>query len=137
SGDSLNNPTYLERFRREAKAAARLHNTNIVPVFGVGEQDGVHYYAMQFIHGQGLDEVLREVARIRGAKAEPSSGIAHSLLTGRFEAPAGAQEAAQAETGSPALTAASSGLTTSDVHYFRSVARIGVQVAEALAHAHG
>src|SRR6187455_2017516 len=34
---ALLNPTYLERFRREAKAAARLHHTNIVPVFGVGE----------------------------------------------------------------------------------------------------
>jgi serine/threonine protein kinase len=35
--------TYLERFRREAKAAARLHHTNIVPVFGVGECDGTHF----------------------------------------------------------------------------------------------
>src|SRR5919205_373320 len=59
-------PTQLERFRREAKAVARLHHTNIVPVFGVGEHEGVHYYAMQFIHGQGLDSVLDELARLRG-----------------------------------------------------------------------
>ncbi len=45
---------HLQRFRREARAAARLHHTNIVPVFGVGEQDGVHYYAMQFIYGESL-----------------------------------------------------------------------------------
>src|SRR5436189_5719463 len=50
----LTHPTHLERFRREAKAVARLHHTNIVPVFGVGEHEGVHYYAMQFINGQGL-----------------------------------------------------------------------------------
>src|SRR3954471_11764179 len=47
---------YPERFRREARAAARLHHTNIVPVFGVGEDRGTLYYAMQFIPGQGLDK---------------------------------------------------------------------------------
>ncbi len=46
------------RFEREAKSAARLHHTNIVPVFGVGEQDGLPYYVMQFIQGLGLDAVL-------------------------------------------------------------------------------
>lgn len=46
------------RFLREAKAAARLHHTNIVPVFGVGDEDGVQYYVMQFIQGLGLDAVL-------------------------------------------------------------------------------
>jgi serine/threonine protein kinase len=51
-------PTQLERFRREARAAARLHHTNIVPVFGVGEHEGVHYFAMQLIRGQSLDHVL-------------------------------------------------------------------------------
>src|SRR5262249_31577046 len=50
--------TQLERFRLEARAAARLHHTNIVPVFGVGECEGVHYYAMQFIEGQALDVVI-------------------------------------------------------------------------------
>src|SRR6516165_6502187 len=38
-----------KRFEREAKAAARLHHTNIVPVFGIGEEKGLHYYVMQFI----------------------------------------------------------------------------------------
>src|SRR5262249_49061227 len=52
-------PLAIERFRREARAAANLHHTNIVPVFGSGEQNGVFYYAMQFIEGQGLDQVLR------------------------------------------------------------------------------
>ena len=49
--------------------AARLHHTNIVPVFGTGEQDGVHYYAMQFIRGQGLDRVLLELQRRDGSGA--------------------------------------------------------------------
>ena len=52
------------RFEREAKSAARLHHTNIVPVFGVGEQDGMPYYVMQFIQGLGLDAVLEELKKL-------------------------------------------------------------------------
>ncbi|MCA9077190.1 MAG: serine/threonine protein kinase [Planctomycetaceae bacterium] len=52
------------RFEREARAAAQLHHTNIVPVFGVGEQDGHRYYVMQRIQGLGLDSVLAELAHM-------------------------------------------------------------------------
>ena len=61
----------LERFRREAKAAARLHHTNIVPVFEVGRDGEVAYYAMQFIQGQGLDQVIDELARLRDPGRKP------------------------------------------------------------------
>ncbi len=47
---------HVTRFRVEAQTAANLHHTNIVPVFGVGEHDGMHYYVMQFIDGAGLDQ---------------------------------------------------------------------------------
>ena len=48
-----------QRFRcREAQAVARLHHTNIVPIFAVGEHEGLPYYAMQYIRGDGLDQVL-------------------------------------------------------------------------------
>ena len=47
-----------KRFRREARTAGKLHHTNIVPVFGVGEEDGFHYFVMQLIDGVGLDVVL-------------------------------------------------------------------------------
>src|SRR5262249_28974077 len=49
SAGALADPKQVRRFEREAKAAARLHHTNIVPVFGVGRQDGHHYFVMQFI----------------------------------------------------------------------------------------
>lgn len=90
----------LERFRLEARAAAKLHHTNIVPVFGVGEQDGLHYYAMQFIRGQGLDDVIAELRQLRegpyssrravaspppgaGASTTIAASVAQALLTGR------------------------------------------------------
>jgi eukaryotic-like serine/threonine-protein kinase len=53
----------LQRFQREAQAVARLHHTNIVPIFAVGEQDGLPYYAMQYIRGRGLDVLLEDWRR--------------------------------------------------------------------------
>lgn len=49
------------RFQREAESAAQLHHTNIVPVFAVGEQQGLHFYAMQFIDGLPLSTVIRRL----------------------------------------------------------------------------
>jgi serine/threonine protein kinase/tetratricopeptide (TPR) repeat protein len=69
--------THLRRFHAEARSAARLHHTNIVPVFDYGEQDGICYYAMQMITGVGLNRVLDEVRRVRssaGALAATRSG---------------------------------------------------------------
>jgi hypothetical protein len=59
-----------ERFRREAKAAARLHHTNIVPVFEVGRDRDVSFYAMQLIQGQGLEQVIAELRRLRAPARE-------------------------------------------------------------------
>ena len=75
-------PQWLDRFRREAKAAARLHHTNIVPVFGIGEQNGVHYYVMQAIDGVSLEK--RPVADMRqmatwGLKIAEALAHAHAL----------------------------------------------------------
>ena len=58
-------PGRKQRFEREARAAAKLHHTNIVPVFGVGEHEGLPYYVMQFIQGLGLDAVLEELKRLQ------------------------------------------------------------------------
>lgn len=174
-------PTKRRRFEREAKAAARLHHTNIVPVHGFGEHDGTPYYVMQFIPGLGLDAVIDELARLPDSGAAPRSSrpqssqgdelneaLARSLLgpvgplTGGWSRPA---------DGDPTLTSAgsatpdpgplsrptrdqSASLSSSGVHlpgqsgagvggsaakkttYWESVARIGVQVAGALAYAH-
>src|SRR5262249_23509455 len=135
----LAHPSFPERFRREAQAASRLHYTNIVPVFGVGEADGLHYYAMQFIQGEPLDKVLRDLRRLRkkGPRsaepvAEPS--VAGSLLSGHFGE---AWPEGQAGTGDEAAAAGDAAGSTSQLSgsgeaaYWRSVARVGVQTAEA------
>jgi serine/threonine-protein kinase len=138
------------RFQREAKAAARLHHTNIVPVFDVG-QDGEHlFYAMQLIHGQGLDSVLDDLRRLPGQpQAGPPAqdkGIAASLLSGRFEqellAEGGDADATAAFESRPPSSAVLPGnselsAAASDRRgYYRGVAQIGVQVAGALGYAH-
>ncbi|MGC4002915.1 MAG: protein kinase [Pirellulales bacterium] len=55
------NPQRVERFRREARAAAQLHHTGIVPVFGVGDDGGTYYIVMQLIVGRSLERVIREL----------------------------------------------------------------------------
>jgi len=52
---------HLQRFRNEAQAAAQLHHSNIVPVYFVGCERSVHFYAMQLIQGQTLAEVTNEI----------------------------------------------------------------------------
>jgi eukaryotic-like serine/threonine-protein kinase len=51
----------LQRFKNEARAAASLHHPHIVPVFSVGSDKGVHYYAMQLIEGRTLDQFVRQL----------------------------------------------------------------------------
>ena len=57
-----------ERFQREARAAARMHHTNIVPVFDVGQDNNIVYYAMQLINGEGLDQVIHELQRMKNER---------------------------------------------------------------------
>ncbi|HJS07051.1 MAG TPA: serine/threonine-protein kinase, partial [Pirellulales bacterium] len=132
----------LERFRREAKAAARLHHTNIVPVYGISEHAGVHYYAMQFIQGQSLNLVIDELRRQRNHPAsENPAGIEHIRSDALSDSPdeMRAQENDSASAnGYAADVPLSSEFSTpaSADEFYRSVARVGLQVAEALAYAH-
>jgi serine/threonine protein kinase len=117
---ALLDPKKRERFQREAQAAARLHHTNIVPVFGVGEQDGLPYYVMQFIQGEGLNEVLARWRRGKtGAKRPEGKTLS---ATGALPETLGANPlpATELPTGRP----------------WREIARIGIQAAEALHYAH-
>ncbi|CAA9429384.1 MAG: serine/threonine protein kinase [uncultured Phycisphaerae bacterium] len=66
-------PRQLQRFRNEAQAAAQLHHAHVVPVYAVGCERSVHFYAMQFIDGRSLAEVIRELRRDRD-RARDSRG---------------------------------------------------------------
>ncbi len=151
----LGDATRLERFRREARAAARLHHTHIVPVYGIGEHDGLHYYTMQFIRGHGLDTVLHEVKRLRHEPGAPppaeataeqplSTTLALGLHTGRFPVNEKGKDGSTASVvpqphPGPAPTAdgdRSELSTQPDAIYLRSVAQIGIDAAEALEYAH-
>ncbi|MHC4341138.1 MAG: serine/threonine-protein kinase, partial [Planctomycetota bacterium] len=103
---------HLQRFRNEAQAAASLHHGNIVPVHAVGQERGVHYYAMQYIEGRTLAQIIEEL------KAAEDSGLGAS------------------ETSSAALGALTKERSTRTVAWCRAVARLGIQAAEALDHAH-
>ena len=90
-------PRQLQRFHNEAQAAAGLHHTHIVPVFAVGVERGVHYYAMQFIEGQTLAQTIAQRRRLewtappaRRGSADPAQGRtgAH-LLESRLQAESG------------------------------------------------
>jgi len=156
----LNDSQQVRRFEREARAAAKLHHTNIVPVFGVGSDQGMHYYVMQFIQGLGLDEVLEELKRFRQSRERkrpeenrppvadapgsdsgrraPVSEIAQSFAAGAFVATASEVRPRSSDSSITRLPdgSALSTVSESDTRYCRSVARIGVQVADALEYAH-
>jgi serine/threonine protein kinase/Flp pilus assembly protein TadD len=87
----------LRRFKTEAQAAAQLHHTNIVPVFWVGCEQGVHYYAMQFIEGRSLAEVIRELRQADGN--EPGEGGDTAVAGDIFPSPQRGEGARRAGEG--------------------------------------
>jgi eukaryotic-like serine/threonine-protein kinase len=97
---------HFERFFREARTAAGLHHTNIVPVFDVGQFAGTPYFAMQYIEGSGLDQILRIMQSTAERSPKDQSGRIAAGLPARLE------------------------------DYFRWVSGIGTQTAAGLVYAH-
>ncbi len=158
-------PKQRQRFQIEAQAAAQLHHPHIVPVFGVGCDAGIHYYAMQYVDGQSLATIIRDL-RAGMAEfpswAEPSvqgepGGAPYSTACAAVRGAlppaheiagfAGAMPPAAALGGDTTVDnePRDSGLppidgSATDVHkdpdFCRKVARLGTQAAEALEHAH-
>jgi serine/threonine protein kinase/WD40 repeat protein/Flp pilus assembly protein TadD len=108
---------YLRRFHNEARSAAQLHHTNIVSVFDYGEHDGVCYYAMQYIAGHSLHEILADVRRLRlypGQKAAEPVEAGQAATTTGHPAPHGAVAGAArtAAAADPLMRTVTHGLMT-------------------------
>ena len=112
---------HLQRFKTEAHAAAGLHHTNIVPVYAVGCERGVHFYAMQLIDGRSLDAVIQE--RRREATPAPPAGES----TVDFRAGPTSGSPASARTGQRTIRGRES---------YRWAAQLAAQAAGALEYAH-
>ncbi len=143
----------LQRFKNEAQAAAQLHHQNIVPVYAVSMERGVHYYAMQYIEGQTVAAMMGDLQRASGrpqsslqtTQDAPAPGLeaASAFAPARFltPAPAAASAPAPPTPSAPALPtppvgAGSTERSPRSPEYFRTVAQLGVQAAEGLEHAH-
>jgi tetratricopeptide (TPR) repeat protein/serine/threonine protein kinase len=125
-------PRQLARFRNETYAAASLHHQHIVPVYYVGCERGVHYYAMQFIDGQPLSAVLQGLRRAPGTDRPAPEPGDESTAPYRPRVPTPDAPAA----GTQPLAALTTEGPKHGAGYFRAVARLGEQAAEALQHAH-
>ncbi|MBM4071184.1 MAG: serine/threonine protein kinase [Planctomycetes bacterium] len=138
----------LQRFRNEAEAAAHLHHSHIVPVFAVGTERGVHYYAMQLIDGQSLASLITQLGNYdvskgtrpdlhvheeRGRGEDVPDAIAGAFAEKPFVAASLTRPLAAQPLTSASLTTEHS---TRSRAFYRSVAGIARQAAEALEYAH-
>ncbi len=129
-------PRQVQRFQNEARAAAYLHHPNIVPVHAVGQERGVYFYAMQKIDGPTLAEVVRQLRRARGLDAADSAAPVspHPDPAADPEEPPTApyRDPQRPPPGTTAARAETTALPAQGKEYFRAVARLGMQAAEAL-----
>ncbi len=134
-------PTAIERFRRESRATAQLHHTNIVPVFGVGEDAAYFYHALQFIDGESLDRMLERTRhddrdRVASESATLAMEAASRPISDAATASMPAREPVILSAKNPPPGSPTSGSASPGKSWYRHVARIGLQVAEGLEFAH-
>lgn len=128
-------PAAVARFRREATAAARLHHTNIIPIYDFGESRDAYFYAMEVITGQPLNVLIQHLS-----KSDASTAPAHRLAEILYAATSGAVPPPPSGGSDGSATSDRSGITTSTGRgrfYFQQIARWMADAADALHYAHG
>ncbi|MGB2987708.1 MAG: protein kinase [Phycisphaerae bacterium] len=130
-------PSAVSRFKREATAAARLHHTNIVPIYDFGESHDAYYYAMELIAGQPLNVVIQRFAEQDAATASPArlAELLISTTSGAGTPPFASIPSSLSVDEPLTMSAASSG--GRGRLYYRQVARWMADAADALHYAHG
>jgi eukaryotic-like serine/threonine-protein kinase len=126
-------PRQLQRFKNEARAAAQLHHQHIVPIYSVGCERSVHFYAMQYVEGRSLAEVIQELRRLARKGVPPDEVFPAAESTGPYVAH---PDADRADTAVQPASALATIYSTDSAGFYRSVAQLAVQAAEALEHAH-
>lgn len=136
---------HRQRFKREAEAAAGLHHTNIVPIYGIGEDHGLQYYAMQLIEGVTLADILESI-RQRGRNPDANATLAEhqaGTLAERLVSGKPTEEFSQSAVSAKPPLHSTNSLASSGIigglpkHYFRNICRLMVKVANAIDYAHG
>jgi eukaryotic-like serine/threonine-protein kinase len=140
----------LQRFKNEALAAAGLRHPNIVPIHAVGEERGVHYYAMQLIDGQSLAEVIARLREEKSRKnpkheeANPKIPTSLEVRSPHLESPSlgatvvdvGPNDSTCPNDRRSSILHPQSSILYRSSSFFRTAAELGIQAAEALEHAH-
>ncbi|QDT50184.1 Tyrosine-protein kinase MasK [Symmachiella dynata] len=149
-------PRQLQRFKIEAQAAAGLHHPHIVPVHSVGTDRGVHYYAMQYVDGQDLATVLKQlrlslvdgqiaelpaVTRVKNSASSQEAANCEMILDPQAGGTSFDTQAHEAETAARVVETnriqCHTTQSLADRHNrFRTIAELGIQAAEALDYAH-
>ncbi|MFO0943389.1 MAG: serine/threonine-protein kinase [Pirellulales bacterium] len=156
---------HVERFHREAQAAAKLHHTNIVSVFGAGEGTGFHYYVMDYVDGEPLNRVIERLRSLTAGGrrlsdissltlystqplSTPTAPLGNAITSPNAIAQtmSGNPSTSQTDSQNPVVSDISISLESSSTstatrignekNRFRWAARLALQMADALSHAH-